>query len=186
MLIVAGLGNPGRKYAKTRHNVGYDVIDEIAKTCGIKMNEHRFQASVGTGFLEDEKVILIKPETYMNHSGESISEVVRYYKADPENELIVIVDDINLPVGGLRLRRKGSAGGHNGLKDIIGRLGSDAFIRVRVGVGEKPADTDLVEHVLGRFSRQEKPVMHDAVKQAAEAVLSIVSEGMDRAMNKYN
>ena len=187
MLIVAGLGNPGHKYAKTRHNVGYEVIDELAKVCGIRMKERRFRGLTGSGYLEGQKVLLLKPETFMNLSGDSIAEAVQYYKADPTQDLIVISDDINLPLGALRLRRKGSAGGHNGLKHIISRLESDAFLRVRVGVGDRvSAEEDLVSHVLGHFNRDEKRQMAEATARAAEAVRCIAAEGIDRAMNKYN
>lgn len=186
MLVIVGLGNPSRKYHNTRHNMGFMAIDELADMCGIKVKDKRHKALVGTGIVGGQKAILVKPETFMNLSGDSVFQVIRYYQADPENDLIVLFDDISLNPGQLRLRRKGSAGGHNGIKNIIERLGTSDFMRVKIGIGEKPDQMDLADYVLGHFSRAEKAVMKDAAKLAAEAVVSIIRDGMDRAMNKYN
>lgn len=186
MIVIVGLGNPGRKYNHTRHNMGYEAIDALADMCGIKVKDKRHKALVGCGTVSGRKVILVKPETYMNLSGDSVFQVLRYYQADPENELIVLFDDISLNPGQLRLRRKGSAGGHNGIKNIIERLGTSDFMRVKIGIGEKPAEMDLADYVLGHFSRSEKSLMKDAAKNAALAVVSIIEDGIDNAMNKYN
>lgn len=186
MIVIAGLGNPSRKYQNTRHNMGFMAIDELADMCGIKVKDKRHKALVGTGMVGGQKAVLVKPETFMNLSGDSIFQVVRYYQADPESELIVLFDDISLKPGQLRLRRKGSAGGHNGIKSIIERLGTSDFMRVKIGIGEKPEGMDLADYVLGHFSRSEKAVMKDAAKTAAEAVVSIVEDGIDKAMNRYN
>ena len=186
MIVIVGLGNPSRKYQNTRHNMGFMAIDELADMCGIKVKDKRHKALVGTGIVGGQKAILVKPETFMNLSGDSVFQVVRYYQADPENELIVLFDDISLNPGQLRLRRKGSAGGHNGIKNIIERLGTSDFMRVKIGIGEKPAEMDLADYVLGHFSRSEKAIMKDAAKNAADAVISIIEDGIDRAMNKYN
>lgn len=185
--IIAGLGNPGRKYEGSRHNVGFCVIDELVEMYHIDHPVHFGKSLLGKGRIGDKKVILMKPLTYMNLSGEAIREVVDFYKADPKDHLIVISDDIDLPTGHLRIRKKGSAGGHNGLKNIILHLGTNEFTRIRVGVGAKPnAEYDLAKHVLGHFSREDAALMEEAEKKAAEAAACILEEGPDRAMNKYN
>lgn len=148
MVIIAGLGNPTKEYEHTRHNVGFDTIDCIADQYGISINEKKHRALVGKGMIEGQKVILLKPQTFMNLSGESIRAAVDFYKVDEKEELIVIYDDISLPPGQLRIRKKGSAGGHNGIKNIIAHLGHDTFMRIKVGVGEKPAGYDLADYVL--------------------------------------
>lgn len=186
MYIIAGLGNPGSQYADTRHNAGFKTIDALMKKYGITLNEKKHKAEYGKGIIEGEKVILVKPQTYMNLSGDSLRELVDYYKVDAETELIVIYDDISLAPGFLRIRKKGSAGGHNGIKSIIANLGSDVFPRVKVGVGEKPKGYDLADYVLGRFSKDEMQVMDEAFARAASAVASIIADGPDTAMNKYN
>ncbi|MDO4283733.1 MAG: aminoacyl-tRNA hydrolase [Eubacteriales bacterium] len=185
--IIAGLGNPGQKYEGTRHNIGFAVIDELADEYGIG-NPSKFGKSLAAkGMIGANKVLLMKPLTYMNLSGEAVREAVDFYKADPESQLIVISDDIDLPQGQLRVRGKGSAGGHNGLKNIIQHLGTDAFCRVRVGVGAKPdPDYDLADYVLGRFRGSEQKIMEESVQRAAQAVRSLMEEGVDAAMNRYN
>lgn len=185
MFIIVGLGNPGAKYAGTRHNMGFCVIDELADKFAIKVSEHKHKALIGKGMIGGEKVILVKPQTFMNLSGESVRQVLDFYKLDNDS-LIVVYDDISLDVGQLRVRKKGSAGGHNGIKNIIAHLGSQEFDRVRVGVGEKPEKMDLIDHVLGVFSKDEQAVIREAVKDAALAVEMMVSEGTDKAMNIYN
>lgn len=186
MYIIAGLGNPGKEYENTRHNIGFDVIDRLAKEENIAVMESKHKALIGKGYVVGQKVILAKPQTYMNLSGESIREIVDYYKVDDTTELIVISDDISLDVGQLRIRKKGSAGGHNGLKNIIKMLGHDTFIRVRMGVGEKPKNFDLADYVLGHFPSEERTVMDEATKTAAEAIRMIITESADAAMNHFN
>ncbi len=186
MFIIAGLGNPGREYANTRHNAGFMVIDAIAEKAGISVSEKKHKAIIGKGVFAGEKVVLVKPQTYMNLSGESIREVTDYYKVDAESELIVISDDIDLDVGQLRIRPKGSAGGHNGLKNIIQHLGTENFIRVRVGVGAKQRGGDLVSHVLGSIDKDDMENYADALANAVDAIEVIMNEGTEPAMNKFN
>lgn len=186
MYIIAGLGNPGKEYENTRHNIGFDVIDKIAEKANIDVLEKKHKALIGKGYLAGQKVVLAKPQTYMNLSGESIRELADYYKVDPETEIIIISDDISLSVGQIRVRKKGSAGGHNGLKSIIARLGTEGFMRVKMGVGEKPKGWDLADYVLGHFSKEERKVMDEAALRAVEAVQMMVSGDADAAMNHFN
>ena len=186
MYVIAGLGNPGSKYEKTRHNVGFQVIDRLASKYHIDMNTKKHKAICGTGVIEGVKVLLVKPQTFMNLSGESIREVVDFYKVDPETEFLVIYDDISLAPGHLRIRKKGSAGGHNGIKNIILHLGTQVFPRVRVGVGEKPEGYDLADYVLSRFGAEEQKIMDEAFGEAAEAAVMMMTTGAERAMNHYN
>lgn len=186
MFIIAGLGNPGREYANTRHNAGFMVIDAIAEKAGIPVTEKKHKALIGKGVFAGEKVVLVKPQTYMNLSGESIREVTDYYKVDATSELIVISDDIDLDVGQLRIRPKGSAGGHNGLKNIIQHLGTEEFIRLRVGVGAKQKGGDLVSHVLGSIDKDDYESFAEAVANAVDATETIMNEGTETAMNKFN
>ncbi len=185
MKIIVGLGNPTREYEGTRHNVGFSVIYNISDTYNIKVDTKKHKALIGKGVIEGEKVILAMPTTYMNLSGESVRELMDYYKCDLE-DLIVIYDDISLDVGKLRIRKKGSAGGHNGIKNIIAHLGTQEFARIRVGVGEKPKHMDLADYVLGRFSKDELPVIRQGADNACKAVAAIISEDVDFAMNKFN
>ena len=186
MFIIAGLGNPERKYDGTRHNIGFSAITTIADEYNISMDMKKHKALCGKGVIDGQKVILAQPLTYMNLSGESIRELVDYYKIDPESELIVIYDDINLAPGKLRIRAKGSAGGHNGIKNIIAHLGTEKFYRVRIGVGEKPKGWDLADYVLGRFNREDEVIVSDGINKACEAIECMISDGYDAAMNKYN
>ena len=186
MYIIVGLGNPDRKYQNTRHNIGFDVIDVIADKNHITVGERKHKALIGKGFVGGQKVVLVKPQTYMNLSGESVREVIDFYKVDEKNELIVISDDISLDVGQIRIRKKGSAGGHNGLKNIILHLGHDEFQRVKMGVGEKPAGFDLVDYVLGHFPQEEREIMDESAGRAAEAIEVMITDGADAAMNLYN
>ncbi len=183
--IIAGLGNPGIEYVGTRHNVGFDAIDRIADEYNISMNQEKFKGVYGTGVIGTEKVLLVKPMTYMNNSGECIGEIVRFYKLEPA-DVIVISDDINLNVGGLRIRDKGSAGGHNGLKSIIYHLHSEEFLRVRVGVGMKKQGQDLAKHVLSKVSKEDEELMAGAIDNAAHAAVMLVTDTPDKVMNKYN
>lgn len=186
MYLIAGLGNPTYQYARTRHNIGFEVIDEIADRNGILMDINKHKAVCGKGSIAGEKVILLQPQTYMNLSGESIREAVGYYKLDPKEELIIIFDDISLDVGQIRLRAKGSAGGHNGIKSVIACLGTDEFQRIKVGVGEKPKGWDLADYVLGRFNEEEWVKMEESVERAAKAAECILQEGIGAAMNVFN
>ena len=186
MYIIAGLGNPDRQYRNTRHNIGFDVIDLIADQNNITIGERKHKALIGKGFVGGQKVVLIKPQTYMNLSGESVREVIDFYKIDERSELIVISDDISLEVGQIRIRKKGRAGGHNGLKNIILHLGHDEFQRIKMGVGQKPEGYDLADYVLGHFSKEEREIMDESAKYAAEAVTVMMTEGADAAMNRYN
>ena len=186
MYIIAGLGNPGREYENTRHNTGFMVIDEAAKKYNISVNEKKHKALIGKGFIGGQKVILVKPQTFMNLSGESIREVIDYYKIDEKSELIVISDDISLEAGAIRIRKRGSSGGHNGLKNIILHLGHDEFHRIRMGVGEKPQEYDLIDYVLGHFGEEDSKLIAESVKEAAEAIEVMITDGSDAAMNKFN
>ena len=186
MIIIAGLGNPGKDYEGTRHNMGFRTIDLLGDKYGIDVSTGKFHALIGKGVIEGQKVLLMKPLTYMNKSGESIAEAVAYFKADPETELIVISDDVTLEPGMIRVRKKGSAGGHNGLKDIIAHLQTEGFPRVRVGVGKKPPRMDLADFVLGHFPAEEREAAQEGIKKAAEAVKIMLTDGADAAMNVMN
>ena len=186
MYIIAGLGNPTQQYDHTRHNIGFDTITYLADRYHITMNTKKFQAICGTGVIEGQKVLLLKPQTYMNLSGNSIGEAVNFYKLDPATEVIVIYDDIALEPGYIRVRKKGSAGGHNGIKDIIAHLGTQEFQRIRVGVGEKPKDYDLAAYVLGHFAAEDRKKVEEASAQAADGVGLMVQDRADEAMNLYN
>ena len=184
--IIAGLGNPGAKYEMTRHNAGFLAIDLLAVNENLKINKLKFHSLIGDIKLGDKKCLVMKPQTFMNNSGEAIGEAAKFYKIPPEN-VIVISDDISLDVGKIRIRRKGSAGGHNGLKSIIAHLGSEDFTRVKVGVGKKPtADYDLVDWVLGRFPKEQEGNLKNALENAVSAIPYIVKGDTDQAMNLYN
>ncbi|MCI9102660.1 MAG: aminoacyl-tRNA hydrolase [Lachnospiraceae bacterium] len=185
MYIIAGLGNPTKEYEKTRHNAGFDAIDVLAEKHGIQITERKHKAFCGTGFIGGERVLLAKPQTFMNASGESLREAADFYKIRPE-QVIVIYDDISLRVGQLRIRTKGSAGGHNGIKSIIAHLGSQDFPRIKIGVGAKPDRMDLADYVLSRFSQTDRQMMEDAFQDAADAVEFMLADGADAAMNRYN
>ncbi len=185
MFIIAGLGNPGKKYETTRHNVGFCVIDKLAAAYNISVTEEKYKALAGNGYIEGNRVLLLKPQTYMNLSGESVREAVDFYKADPSTDLIVILDDIDLPLGQLRIRKSGSAGGHKGLKSIISCLGTQEFARLRVGIGARPPLMDLADYVLSHFPAEEWRLMDETFSLAAEAVVCMM-EDADMAMNRYN
>ena len=185
MYLIVGLGNPGREYEHTRHNAGFDAIDVLAGKLGADVKEKKHKGLCGKGMIAGEKVILLKPQTFMNLSGESVRAAADFYKIDAEH-MIVLYDDIDLDVGKLRVRAKGSAGGHNGIKNIIAHMGTQEFPRVRLGVGAKPDRMDLADYVLGRFSQVERPVMEDAFEEAAEAAIAVVEDGIDAAMNRFN
>ncbi|MDB2160981.1 aminoacyl-tRNA hydrolase [Clostridium butyricum] len=183
MFLIVGLGNPGSQYEDTRHNIGFKVVDNIAKEYNIEINRQKFKGMCGEGFINGEKVILLKPTTYMNLSGESIREVVDFYKLS-NDDVLVIYDDISLDVGRLRIREKGSAGGHNGIKSIIAHLGTDIFPRIKVGVGQP--DVDLVNYVLGKFTKEEMEVLNESIDASTKAAKEIISNDVKTAMNIYN
>lgn len=184
--LVVGLGNPGPKYEWTRHNMGFLVIDELAEREKIPVQKLKYRALTNTALIGGRSVLLMKPTTYMNLSGESVGEAARFYKIPPER-VLVISDDVALPQGKLRIRRSGSAGGHNGLKNIISHLGSDQFPRIKVGVGGKPhPDHDMADWVLGKFTGQDRKVMEEAISRAADAVTLFLEQGPDQAMAKFN
>ncbi len=185
MYIIVGLGNPTKEYQATRHNIGWDAITRISEDYRIPLDFKKHKAICGKGYIEGEKVILAQPITYMNLSGESVRELMDFYKVSPQ-EIIIVYDDISLEVGQLRIRKKGSAGGHNGIKSIISHLGTDEFPRIKVGVGDKPKDWDLADYVLSRFTKEENAIIRDALKDTSDACRMITRGEIDAAMNQYN
>lgn len=184
MILVAGLGNPGKKYSNTKHNVGFQVVDQIGSKVGIELNKNKFSGVFGEGFHNGEKLLLLKPETYMNLSGQSVSGARNFYDIASEN-IIVVYDEMDLPLGTIRIKSGGGSAGHNGIKSIISSLGTDGFNRVRVGIG-KPFKDSGASHVLSGFSKSEAQVVEDSIGRAAEAVLAIIEDGIEKAMNEYN
>lgn len=185
MYLIVGLGNPGKEYEKTRHNAGFDAVDCLADKLGISIGERKYRGFCGRGTAGAEKIVLLKPQTFMNASGESVRAAADFYKLSPER-IIIVYDDVCLETGQLRIRAKGSAGGHNGIKSIIAHLGSQDFPRLKIGVGAGSGQADLVDHVLGRFSKEDRPVMEEAFRQAAGAVEMMIEDGLEAAMNRYN
>ena len=186
MYIVVGLGNPGREYNMTRHNIGFEVIDYMGAVNHVKINKINFKAIYGETNIGGEKVILLKPQTYMNLSGDSVREICSFFKVEPE-KVIVVCDDIALETGRIRIRAKGGAGGHNGLKSIIYNLKSEEFTRIRMGVGSPKTDQwDLADFVLAKFTKDDIPVMETAIKKASDAISDIIKTDVQYAMNKYN
>lgn len=183
MFLIVGLGNPGKEYEDTRHNIGFKVIDNIAKEYNIEINRQKFKGTYGEGFINGEKVMLLKPATYMNLSGESVREVLDFYNLD-NDEILIIYDDISLELGTLRIREKGSAGGHNGIKSIIAHLGSDIFPRIKVGVGQP--NVNLVKYVLGKFTKEEMNVLEQSIEASTKATIEILKSDTKTAMNMYN
>ena len=185
MKIIVGLGNPGKEYEKTRHNVGFRVLDKVADKLNIDVGKSKFKGLYGSKGMLDKKIILCKPQTYMNLSGDSVIELLNYYKADV-SDLIVIYDDIDIDVGKIRIKPSGSPGTHNGMKDITKKIGSKDFIRVRIGTGKPTDGRDLADYVLGKFDKSEEKVIEDTIEKASEAVIEIVNYGVEKVMNKYN
>lgn len=183
--VIAGLGNPGRAYKNTRHNAGFMVADAISTVIGVKIRGFRFKGRTARGNIEGHKVFLIKPRTFMNLSGQSINACLYGLKVGPE-KLVVVHDDIDLSIGSIRVKRKGGSGGQRGIKSIIEALGTDEFVRVRIGVGKPPPHIDPADYVLSAFTKEEKDLVKSAIGQGAEAALSVVVEGVDQAMNKFN
>lgn len=186
MYMIAGLGNPTRQYEKTRHNIGFDTIDKIADAFHISMRDAKLKSICGSGVIAGQKVLLLKPQTFMNNSGEAIRAALNFYKLDPETQMLVIYDDISLEPGNLRIRLKGSAGGHNGIKSIIAHAGTQQFARMKIGVGHKPDGWDLADYVLGRFTKEEREAAEDAMRDAVQAAELIVAGDAAQAMNLYN
>ncbi len=184
MYIIAGLGNPGRKYENTRHNLGFITLDRLAEKCNISVKKSKFKSLIGEGIINGEKVVLVKPQTFMNNSGEAIREAVDYYKIDLDN-LLIIYDDIDIPLGDIRIRKGGSAGTHNGMRSVVYQLAEDAFPRIRIGLKEK-RDHDLIDFVLGGFTKEEVKPLEEACDKAVDAVLCYIESGIDIAMNRYN
>lgn len=185
MYIIVGLGNPSKEYDKTRHNAGFEVIDVLAEKLNVAVTVKKHKALCAKGMVGEDQVILAKPQTYMNLSGESVRALADFYKV-PCEKIIIIYDDISLAEGKLRIRLKGSAGGHNGIKSIISHLGTQEFPRIKIGVGEKTEGMDLADYVLGRFSREQQELMNAAFQEAAEAVFMMIKDGFSSAMNRYN
>jgi PTH1 family peptidyl-tRNA hydrolase len=183
--IIIGLGNPGPRYDNTRHNVGFDTIDFISGKYGIKVTKLKHKALIGEGIMEGERVLLAKPQTFMNLSGESVREIMEWYKI-PSHHMILVYDDIDLPLGKIRVRAKGSSGTHNGMRSVIYQMQTDEFPRVRIGIGKPVEGWELADYVLGRFSPEDRKIVDESVLNAADAVSLIVKSGIISAMNKYN
>lgn len=186
MFIIVGLGNPGREYINTRHNAGFMVVDSLADEFGIDVSTKKHKALIGKGIINGNKVVLAKPQTFMNLSGESVRELLDFYKVDETTELIIIYDDITLDVGGIRVRKNGSAGGHNGIKSIISHVGHQDFRRIRVGIGEKPSKMDLADWVLGHFKDEDKENLKEGIDNAKKALQLLLEDEIDDAMNRFN
>ena len=185
MYLIVGLGNPEKDYANTRHNMGFDVINEITKSTGIKVLKNKFNALYGMGEINGKKVILVKPQTYMNLSGESIIQFKKFYKISNKN-IIVIYDDIDLKVGEIRLKAKGGSGTHNGMKSVLEHLKTEEFIRVRVGIGTPENKADMINYVIGAIPKREKEILEKSVEKASQSVFEVLDNGIDIAMNKFN
>lgn len=185
MYLIIGLGNPENEYKNTRHNMGFDTINILSKRYDIQMNKNKFNAIYGEGIIEGEKVILIKPQTYMNLSGESAVQFVNFYKSD-SGKVIVIYDDMDIDIGKIKLRKKGGAGSHNGMKSMVKELGYEDFPRVRIGIGKPKFEHDIINYVIGAIPEDEKKVLEKSVKTAGAAICEIIKNGIDIAMNKFN
>lgn len=185
MKIIVGLGNPGNEYAKTRHNVGFMLIDALADNLNITLWKDKFNAQIAEGRIGTEKILLVKPQTYMNNSGEAVGPLMRWYKLEPE-DIIVAHDDMDIPAGTVRIRKKGSSGGHNGIKSLIAHLGSENFARIRLGIGRPLPGWSVVKHVLAPFPAEDKIEVDKAIDYLIPAVKCIITDGLDIAMNKYN
>ena len=185
MYLIIGLGNPEEEYGRTRHNMGFNVINKLSNKYGIEVNKKKFDGLCGDGMIEGEKVILLKPQTYMNLSGKSIVQVVNFYKIPLEN-VIVIYDDIDIEPGLIRILKKGSSGSHNGMKSVIAELGSGEFARIRVGIGKPKHEGDMINYVIGAVPEEEQKELENGVERAKEAVIEILRSGIDTSMNKFN
>lgn len=185
MFLIVGLGNPEEEYSGTRHNMGFDTINKLAKQFNIKVDKRKFKGLYGSGIIEGEKVILLKPQTYMNLSGESVKSIMQFYKINPE-DIVIIYDDVDISPGIIKIRKKGGPGGHNGMKSVVSEIGTETFSRVRIGIG-KPAQKDkMIQFVIGPIPKDEKEILDKATTLGKEAVIEIISNGIDSAMNKFN
>lgn len=185
MYLIVGLGNPEEEYSNTRHNMGFNVINKIANKYEIEIKKNKFQGLYESGIIESQKVILIKPQTYMNLSGNCVKEVVDFYKIEKEN-IIIIYDDMDIEPGEIKIRKKGSSGGHNGMKSIIEMLGTEEFPRIRIGIGRPSYDEDKINYVIGEIPKEENQKLEEGVEKAVEGVIEILKNGIDTAMNKFN
>lgn len=185
MKLIVGLGNPGLQYAATRHNIGFEAIDTLAQMHHINVNKSKFKALIGEGTIGNEKVVLMKPQTYMNLSGEAISACKSWYKINTE-DIIILYDDVSLAVGDIRIRKRGSSGGHNGVKSTIAHLSTEVFPRVKIGVGQKPSGWDLADYVLGKFTEEDMKILEPRLKEIGNAVETMIKKNVDTAMNNYN
>lgn len=185
MILIIGLGNPENEYSNTRHNMGFDVVNKIAEKYSIDITKNKFNGLYGSGIINGEKVVLLKPQTYMNLSGEAINKYMAFYKLQPE-EILVIYDDIDTEPGEIRIRKQGSAGTHNGMKSVISCIGSENFPRIRVGIGNPEYKADLMNYVIGKVNEEEREVLNKGIKLAENAVAEILKNGLDSAMNKFN
>lgn len=185
MNIVVGLGNPDEKYKNTYHNIGFAVVDKLAEKLGISVSQNKYKALVGEGMLGGEKLLIVKPQTYMNLSGECVSEILKFYKVPPEN-LVVVYDDIDIKLGKIKIRPSGSAGTHNGMRNIISLINTENFVRVRVGTDKPQQGIGLADYVLMKLKTEEKTVMDEAIENASKAIIEIVKNGCQKAMNLYN
>lgn len=185
MYLIVGLGNPEADYAKTRHNMGFNVINKLAKQYNIEINKKKFNSEYQTAVIEGEKVVLVKPQTYMNNSGEAVIEFVNFYKADL-SDLIIIYDDVDIEPGKIRIRKSGSSGSHNGMKSIYDYLKSEKFPRIRVGIGKPEENIDMIHHVIGPVSEEEKNKLDEGTEKAKDALIELIKNGIDSAMNKFN
>ncbi len=185
MYLIVGLGNPEEKYSNTRHNMGFDVINELSKECDIKVSKSKFDALYGMGEINGKKVILVKPQTYMNLSGESIIKFKRFYKLSNKN-IIVVYDDMDLNIGDIRLKAKGGPGTHNGMKSVIDNLNTEEFIRIRVGIGTPKYKDDIINYVLEQIPKREREILDQSIIKAKDSIIEILENGIDRAMNKFN
>ena len=185
MYLIVGLGNPENEYAHTRHNMGFDTINQIAKNNNIQITKNKFKGLCESTIIQNQKVILLKPQTYMNLSGESVKEVAEFYNLKPE-EIIVIYDDIDIEQGHIKIRKKGGAGSHNGMKSVVEELQSTDFARIRVGIGQPEFKSDMINYVIGKVSQEEQEILQQGVEKAAKAVEEILKNGIDIAMNKFN
>jgi len=185
MIVVVGLGNPGKQYTLTKHNVGFLTVEELGQRVGIEITKNKFQSLCGEAVIEGNKVLFLKPQTYMNRSGEAVSSACDFYKVPPEN-LIIVHDEMDIELGRIMIKPGGGSAGNNGIKSIIVHLGTKDFIRVRIGIGKPRGESDGASHVLSNFSKSESAMIEDTIKTASDAVLEIIDGGLEKAMNKYN
>ena len=185
MVLIVGLGNPGNEYANTRHNMGFDTINKLAKQYNIEINKHKFKGIYGTGMIENEKVILLKPQTYMNLSGKCVKEFLDFYKIERE-KMIIIYDDMDVEPGKIKIRKQGSAGSHNGMKSVISEIQTQEFPRIRIGIGRPIHENDKINYVIGNIPEEEMEKLEEGIEKAKEATIDILAKGIDHAMNKFN